>query len=67
MARRTTRHKIKYHAGKLNDHLDRYIADLETIFNLAEGQSAIVNSLAPVLAAAAENLKTATDRFDAQL
>ncbi len=63
MAKRTTRNKIQYHARKLDEHLDRMLEDVGSIYDLAEGNSEYLTDACPMMVTAVEEFRQMVHHF----
>jgi len=63
MAKRSTRNKIQYHARKLDEHLDRMIADVAAMADLADGNSAYLNDACPMMITSIEEFRAMVAHF----
>jgi len=67
MAKRTTRQKIVYHANKIPEHVDRIMADLMAIDELAGGRSDPIKEMLPPLMVLTDEYQQTIEHFIRQL
>jgi len=67
MARRSTRNKIQWQAGKIQDQLDRCLLHLKAIDEMGEGKSEVINTWVPHLVSTFDSVKTLIETFQGDL